>query len=86
MKGVNDFNAGRKDTIVRSNVAVELGWVAASSERREWLFVQDAHGDQGMSAEGVELYKKLNNLGAPPPPLPLPAVRALIKRSSGRRA
>ena len=72
LKGIKNYHGGRKETIVRENVQAHCGWLTTSSNRRDWLFVQDL-GD--MSAQGVKFYERLNNLGAlraPPPDAPPP--------------
>ena len=60
LKGIRNYHGGRRETIVRENVEVHCGWLATSSNRRDWLFVQDV---ADMSEEGVEFYGRLNNLG-----------------------
>jgi hypothetical protein len=64
VKGVNDFHAARPHTWTRQNVTIDKGWVATSSNRRDYIFVQD---DADMSPEGKDLYQRLNNLGAHAP-------------------
>lgn len=61
IKGKDLYHGGRPDTMTRENVVAEFGWVATSSKRRQWLFVQD---NADMSSEGKELYERLDNLGA----------------------
>ena len=64
LKGVRQFHGAQRSTWTRSNVQLECGWVASSSNRREWIFVQNDTGDVCMSKEGKQQYSRLNNLGA----------------------
>ena len=65
IKGVNNYHGGRTETMTRENITVEKGWVASSSNRREYLFVQF---DEDMDEAGRLLYTRLNNLREPPLP------------------
>ena len=58
---MNQWHGSKSSTFTLENVTIEKGWVTTSSKRREWLFPQF---DGDMSNEGVELYNRLNNLGA----------------------
>ena len=64
LKGSKHFHGAQRATWTRSNVVLECGWVASSSNRRDWIFVQNDSGDMSMSKEGKLQYNKLNNLGA----------------------
>jgi hypothetical protein len=60
LKGIKDYHGAKRETMTFENVTIERGWVVTSSNRREWLFVQDA---ADVSNEGKALYKRLSNLG-----------------------
>ena len=64
LKGIKQFHGAQRQTWTRGNVQLECGWVASSSNRREWIFVQNDTGDARMSTEGKQQYQRLNNLGA----------------------
>ena len=60
LKGVKDYHGAKRETMTLENVTIERGWVVTSSNRREWIFIQDA---ADVSNEGKALYERLNNLG-----------------------
>ena len=64
LKGVRQYHGAQRASWTRENVQLECGWVASSSYRREWIFVQNDTGDVCMSKEGKQQYQRLNNLGA----------------------
>ena len=64
LKGVRQFHGAQRSTWTRDNIQLECGWVASSSNRRDWIFVQNNTGDTCMSKEGKVQYNNLNNLGA----------------------
>ena len=75
IKGINAYHGAQRETMTRANVEIETGWVASSSNRREYLFVQF---DEHMDDDGRLLYKRMNNLRE----RPLPRARPFLLSDS----
>ena len=61
LKGKVAYHGSKKGTMIRENVMVEKGWVASSSHRRDYLFVQY---DRHVGGGDRDFYEQLNHLGA----------------------